>query len=324
MRKKKPCKKRTRKSSSDVEADQVKQARKRGKPATMEDGATAAVEATNGDGDGDGSVAELRLSLAGLMQGQEKLRELINTNFVRQSTNLAAMIDSRLANFRAEIDGHMRAMYDDLQAVHRRVEAIEQRPQALADNDLNLIYRRLDAVETGIVSARQPEIGQMPVLIVKGLQETTEENDDSIKQKCDQLIAQLEIQARILKATRIDPNGRRGQHPRPISMTLASIDDLKTVMRNKRKLKDIPQYSNVYIEPSRSAEVRNLEGNIRRLVKELPNLEYRRGRVVAKSHPATPHGAQSDTLPSTQRLTRSGSIVDRHERPVDQVPEGPQ
>ena len=60
---------------NDVEAYQAKQAWKRGKAATMEDGATAAVEATNEDG--DGNVAELWLSLAGLMQGQEKLREPI-------------------------------------------------------------------------------------------------------------------------------------------------------------------------------------------------------------------------------------------------------
>ena len=65
-------------------------------------------------------------------------------------------------------------------------------------------------------------------------------------------------------------------------MVLQSDDDLRNVMRNKRNLKDRDGYSNVYIEPDRPAEMRNMEANIRRLTKALPDLEYRRGRVRAK------------------------------------------
>ena len=114
-----------------MEADQVKQARKRGETATMEDGATAAVESTNADG--DGSVAELRLSLAGLMQGQEKLRELVNINFVRQSTNLAAMIANRLVTFRAEIDGHM---WEPCTKTYRPCTAVLRRYRYIENSDL--------------------------------------------------------------------------------------------------------------------------------------------------------------------------------------------
>ena len=53
-------------------------------------------------------------------------------------------------------------------------------------------------------------------------------------------------------------------------------------MRNKRNLGDRGGFSYVYIEPDRPAEIRNMEANIRRLTRALPDLEYRRGRVRAK------------------------------------------
>ena len=66
-------------------------------------------------------------------------------------------------------------------------------------------------------------------------------------------------------------------------MTFTSLDDIKEVMRSKRKLKDTPAYSTVYIEPQRSNELRNLEANVGRLVKEHPTLEYHRGRLRNKT-----------------------------------------
>ena len=65
-------------------------------------------------------------------------------------------------------------------------------------------------------------------------------------------------------------------------MVLKSDDDLGNVMRKKQNLKDRDGFSNVYIETDRPAEMRNMEANIRRLTRALPDLEYRRGRVRAK------------------------------------------
>ena len=87
--------------------------------------------------------------------------------------------------------------------------------------------------------------------------------------------------ANIASARRIG-SAERGRKPRLISMVLQSDDDLRNVMRNKGNLKDRDGYSNVYIEPDRPDEMRNMEASIRRLTRALPDLEYCRRRVRAK------------------------------------------
>ena len=71
-------------------------------------------------------------------------------------------------------------------------------------------------------------MGQLPVLLVKVLQETTEEDDGSIKQKCDQLIAQLEIQAPVSDLYRYEIRLRS---------CLDHLYALTTVIRNRKLLK---------------------------------------------------------------------------------------
>lgn len=55
------------------------------------------------------------------------------------------------------------------------------------------------------------------------------------------------------------------------------------VLRNKRKLKDTEDYKTLYIETDRSRHERMQEANLRRIIKSIPNLEFRGGRVVEKS-----------------------------------------
>ena len=75
--------------------------------------------------------------------------------------------------------------------------------------------------------------------------------------------------------------GRR--KPRPVAIPLSNVDDTKNIMRSKRNLKDSERYSRVNIEPDRPADIRALEASMRCLTRELPNVEYRRGRVVGRT-----------------------------------------
>ena len=113
-------------------------------------------------------------------------------------------------------------------------------------------------------------------LIIKGLSEENdgagEETMEVLIQKCQQLLAQLQITAADISARRLGTPGQ-GRTPRPIAMTLSSLDEVK---------QDAPAYSRVYIEPDRPREIRSLEANIRRLAREHPTLQMRRGRLVEK------------------------------------------
>ena len=60
-------------------------------------------------------------------------------------------------------------------------------------------------------------------------------------------------------------------------------------MRNKRGLKDIQGYTGIYIEPDLPRDIRNIQAHIRRLARDNPGVEIRRGRLVDKTdqHNAT-------------------------------------
>ena len=226
--------------------------------------------------------------LNAIMAGQNQLRTDINANFTRQAAQLAALIDAKLAGLRQELDGKLQTITDDLQEVQARVTALEARPPPPAARapggnmdaqELATLRRRLDAIESGVAS----ESGRSrDTLIIKGLEEPAGETPDELMQKCGELLTHLQVTARAVAAQRIGTENQ-GRRPRIVAVSFTTIDDVKEVMRNKRKLKDIPAYSTVFIEPQRPAELRTLEANIRKLAKGHPTLEYHRGRLRDKS-----------------------------------------
>ena len=75
---------------------------------------------------------------------------------------------------------------------------------------------------------------------------------------------------------------RTDTHNRPVSMWIKNDLDVQEIMKKKKFLKTSTSFKKVYIEKNKPHEVQALEANIRRLAKEHPSLEFRRGRVVTK------------------------------------------
>ena len=242
--------------------------------------ATVQEDAAERDG---GVSAGLSAKLNAILLGQEQLRQDVNQSLTRHSQELAALIEQKMAGLKEEVDGKLAAITNDLLEVQARVVALETRGLGGAVGGQAVItglQKRVEDMQAGLVASGVT--APAPTLIVKGLPETPAgEDEDCLLNKCHQLLAEIQVTANIASARRIG-SAERGRKPRPVSMVLQSDDDLRNVMRNKRNLKDRDGYSNVYIEPDRPVEMRNLEANIRRLTRALPDLEYRRGRVRAK------------------------------------------
>ncbi len=76
--------------------------------------------------------------------------------------------------------------------------------------------------------------------------------------------------------------GRHGH----ILVKLKSIDNMKSVMKNKAKLKDSANYRNVYIEPDRSREERQNLSNLRTIMNTVgrDKLELSGSRLIRKQY----------------------------------------
>ena len=229
----------------------------------------------------DDTMSDLKLE--SIIEGQDKLRRDINENFIRHTKSMATLIDQKMSALRQEIDGKLQAMGQELQGIRDRVATMEaaQHDRAAADGvALTGLQQRIDSLESKVSDAAEPL--HEPVrskLIVKGLRESDSENERELLQQFEDLLSRLGVQVRAIAAVRVG-SSTRGRKPRPVSFTMANEEAAKEVMRNKRHLKDIPDYSSVYIEPDPPGQVRAMEANIRRLTKELPGVTYRRGRVV--------------------------------------------
>lgn len=245
-------------------------------------------------GTAENAMVDLNAQLTALVNGQEQMRTEMNnnfvrqqeqtrtemnSNFVRQSTQLAAMIDAKLGALRSEIDGKLSGFGQELEALRARVVAVEQYPNSSSvtvTSSVDALRNRITTVEAGMAACATLTDQAAHRLIVKGLPDSEQARD--LVGQCEELLSQLHVQVRVMAATRI---GEVGTRPRPVAMTLSSLDDLKLIMRNKRKLKDSTNYRSVYIEPDRPMEIRTLEMSVRRLDREIPGVEYRRGRVVS-------------------------------------------
>ena len=68
-----------------------------------------------------------------------------------------------------------------------------------------------------------------------------------------------------------------------VLVTFANESQRSDVLKYKRKLKDTNDYKKVYIETDRSRHEQMQEANLRRIVRSIPSLQIRGGRVVEKS-----------------------------------------
>ena len=108
---------------------------------------------------------------------------------------------------------------------------------------------------------------------------------EDLLSKCQDLINQLQLQVEVTSAERIGSTDRGRNKNRPVAVTFRTNDGIRLVMKNKWKLKDNANYSAVYIDHDEPRDIRSMEANIWQLVKEMPNIEIRRGRVVSEPNP---------------------------------------
>ena len=274
-----PRRKRSRKSSSDAE-QKTTPLPKRDKPS---DKHKDNVDVMASSAESGMATEALNAKLNSILEGQETLRAEITANFVQQSQQLAALIDQKLAGLRAEIDNKLGAVYNELRDVKRRVDDIEVRGANDAmggavispdDPEVVSLRRRLDVLE-------DTSTDRSLSLIVKGINETETDTTAQLLATCQELISQLQVTTTITAAQRLGTD-TRGRKPRLVSMRLPNIEAVKMVMQNKRKLKVIQGYSSVYIEPDVPRDTRTMQANIRRLARDNPSVEMRRGRLVDK------------------------------------------
>ena len=178
-----------------------------------------------------------------------------------------------------------------MENVNARVELCEQRMSVVEDNtndklcavttklnDLtDNMTQRLAHIENVAGAATQLATSS---IVVKNVPENADETPEILRQSVAHLFDTIEPGG--YKITNLYRVGDTGRRPRVTIVEMATSEDCQNILKKKSKLKDINEYKGVYIENNRPRHERQMEFNMRKLCKNIPNVEYRRGRVHEK------------------------------------------
>ena len=190
-----------------------------------------------------------------------------------------------------QLNGTVADIGQKLENLNIRVGDCEQRMSRVEDNTrdqmgditrklgevTNNMTQRLAHMENAAGAAAQLVVSS---IVVKNLPENQDETNEILVREITNMLNYLDPgQCTINNVYRVGNPERR---PRVIVVEMATNDDCLKILKKKTKLKDKQGYKNVYIETNRSHQQRQMEANMRRICNKMPNLEFRRGRVVEK------------------------------------------
>lgn len=207
-------------------------------------------------------------------------------------------IQNNMAGMRTDMDNRLHQLNisvaelgTKMENLNTRVEMCEHRMNVVEDNtteklgtvntklnDITVnMTQRLAHMENVAGAAAQIAISS---IVVKNVPENPDETPEILRQSVTNLFNTLDPgEYTITNLYRVGDAARR---PRVTIVEMGSSDDCQKILRKKSKLKDSNDYKGVYIENNRPRHERQMEFNMRKLCKNLPNVEYRRGRVHEK------------------------------------------
>lgn len=195
--------------------------------------------------------------------------------------SLQSMIEGKLDKFRncfmANIDEKFKAMRSDIDlelAMHTKdIETLSQ--------SVDSLLRRVEKVEHSYT----PDQALRSFDHVNNPLEDTNLTVIATKLKFDKdLISNLDESANVLAATRL----RSRVHGKPglVKIAVSSLNEKKSILHEKRKLREVDAYKTEFIRSSKSHTERLIELNARTLLNEIPNGNQFRitsnGRIVKK------------------------------------------
>lgn len=213
--------------------------------------------------DGEPTMTDIMSMLKQINSNQEALRQSVEQRLVNMEIKLHNQISTCVSDLRDSIDMDMASMKDRLAQVENQLK---------------------DCHEANHTKGTETPLQSQCKLIIKNVPENEDETVDMLRMFVDNMISAIDSSVpygdivRLGQSSNASTDSRR---PRPVAITVSN-SDRSSVLRNKRLLRDKPPYNDVYIEPDRSRHERITEANIRNIVRSLPNLEFKRGKIVHK------------------------------------------
>lgn len=279
-RKNTPCyvrkRKRSNRNSSDLETDDKPEAKR--VDSTNGDKPPTEIENMEDTKKKDRSVNEIYELLLKISENQNTLKQSLEKRISDLEENLRKDISEKMSTLRSEIEAELENMNAKFESLNRKVEIMKKQNEKLQDS-----------------VSHQPtpnEVKQFPKLVFKNitLDNETDNTERGLLNLANEILQAIDLDispksVSIIGSKEESENGQeRARHRSKVTLmvNVESDQHRSEILRNKRKLKDVEKFKYVYIEPDKSRHERIQEANIRQIIRSMPNLQIRGGRVMSK------------------------------------------
>lgn len=210
-----------------------------------------------------------------LQKGQASLQSMIEGKLDKFRNDFMANIDEKFKAMRSDIDLELAMHTKDIETLSQSVDSLLCRVEKVEHSyTSDQALRSYDHVNNPL---DDPNL----TLIATNLKF---DNDEDILQIARDLISNLDESANVLAATRL--RSRVQGKPGLVKIAVSSLNEKKSILHGKRKLREVDAYKSVFIRSSKSHTERLIELNARTLLNEIPNGNHFRitsnGRIVKK------------------------------------------
>ncbi|CAC5357550.1 unnamed protein product [Mytilus coruscus] len=218
------------------------------------------------------STNDLYQLMLTVKQNQDSLR----TSLEQRITNLET-------KFTDEIKLNMKTLKDEMSLEFAQVD------NKIKELEIKMSNFELNQQDTNNTQSSVIEKSVQSKLVFKNIK-TDGVNNDGLKTYINGMLNALGLEFSVVSAQQIgNPNNGtvntgNTSRPKPVIVIFADEKQRIDVLKNKRKLKDIDEYKNIYIETDRTRQERMHEANIRQIIKSIPALQFKGGRVTQKSN----------------------------------------
>jgi uncharacterized coiled-coil protein SlyX len=204
----------------------------------------------------EGVTPRAEHTLADIMNKITDMQQSIENKIEDVRISIMHYIDEKLSTMKTEIDADIEELKNDMKGLKGRIDAVDEAAAAAVP---------VQDVETSVK------------VVIKGLAGEIDERLDITTNAVLDVFRAMKTDVSVISAART----RSGppDQPRFVIVELSRGDRVK-VLKAKYALKTIEKYKAVYIDIDRSTQERRMDSNIRALVKAIPTLEYKRGKIV--------------------------------------------
>lgn len=216
------------------------------------------------------STADLYKLMLTVKQNQDSLRTSLEQRISNLETKFTNEIKMSMKTLKDEMTLEFAQVDNKIKELETKMSNYESKQQEI-NNDLPSVSMK----------------NVQPKLVFKNIK-SEGLNTDSLETYVNGILRSIGLEFSVVSAQQIgNPNNGRvnnTQRPKPVLVTFADENQRVDVLKNKRKLKDINDYKNIYIETDRTRQERINDANMRQIIKSIPELQFRGGRVTVKQN----------------------------------------